>query len=76
MTIHADSTVSVAELNAGELLTATLSPRRHGWLQTLRGEVTVNGQTLQAGDGAAVTEETEVTLAAQAPSEVLWFDLD
>jgi quercetin 2,3-dioxygenase len=76
LTIHADSTVSVADLDAGQSLTTTLRPGRRGWLQTLRGEVTVNGHTLKAGDGAGVTEEREVTLTSTTLSEVLWFDLD
>jgi redox-sensitive bicupin YhaK (pirin superfamily) len=76
LTIHADSTVSVAELADGQSLTATLSPGRRGWLQTLRGGVTVNGQALSTGDGVGVTDEPGVTVTATSPAEVIWFDLD
>ncbi|HUQ70518.1 MAG TPA: pirin family protein, partial [Planctomycetaceae bacterium] len=76
LTIHADSTVSVAELAAGQSLTVALAPSRRGWLQVLRGEVEINGHELVAGDGAGVTEVTDIALTGTAPSEVLWFDLD
>ncbi|MDZ4684472.1 MAG: pirin family protein [Planctomycetaceae bacterium] len=76
LTIHADSTVSVAELAVEQSLTTSLAAGRRGWLQVLRGRVVVNGHELVAGDGAGVTEETDIALTGAAPSQVLWFDLD
>jgi len=35
----------------------------------------MNGTTLAAGDGAAVSDEARLALAASAPSELLLFDL-
>jgi len=41
-----------------------------------RGAVSVNGQELKAGDGAAVSEESKLRIAGNADSsEVLVFDL-
>jgi redox-sensitive bicupin YhaK (pirin superfamily) len=40
-----------------------------------RGQVTVNSTALQPGDGAALSDEAAVDLAARAPAEVLLFDL-
>ena len=50
---------------------------RHAWLQVLRGGLNLNGQTLAAGDGTAVSEESALTIRAGAggPSEVMLFDL-
>jgi redox-sensitive bicupin YhaK (pirin superfamily) len=35
----------------------------------------VNGKTLNAGDGAAISKESKIAVAAAQPSEVLLFDL-
>ena len=45
------------------------------WLQVLRGAVELNGVPLTAGDGAAVSDETQLELHAAANSEVMLFDL-
>lgn len=56
--------------------TWSLDPARHLWLQVVRGQLTLDGQTLEAGDGLAIREESSLTLLAnQADSEVLLFDL-
>jgi redox-sensitive bicupin YhaK (pirin superfamily) len=45
-------------------------------VQVARGAVSVNGETLAEGDGAALAEVDVVTIASQAPdSEVLLFDM-
>jgi hypothetical protein len=76
-TIHQDATVSVAELTPGKSLTYALGGGRHAWLQVIRGEVTVNGRDLSAGDAVALDEEERLDLTAtgSANSEVLLFDL-
>ena len=48
---------------------------RHVWIQVARGSVTVNGELLEEGDGAALTGEVDVVLSAQGAAEVLLFDL-
>jgi redox-sensitive bicupin YhaK (pirin superfamily) len=45
------------------------------WLQVARGEVSVGGQALSAGDGAAVSDDAEITVESKKPSEILLFDL-
>ena len=45
------------------------------WLQVARGTVEVNGQTLNAGDGAAIEDERTITLRGR-DAEVLLFDLN
>lgn len=62
-------------LEAGEVVAHELRAGRAAWLQVARGAATLNGQALVAGDGAAVTDETTLTLAATEPAEVLLFDL-
>lgn len=74
VTIHQDVAIYNAVLGE-EALTHTFGPERHGWLQVARGEVTLNGNTLRAGDGAAISAEPSVTVSG-AGAEVLLFDLN
>ncbi|HEX6591253.1 MAG TPA: pirin family protein [Moraxellaceae bacterium] len=46
-----------------------------GWIQVIKGEITVNGTVLQDGDGAAIRQEEKLELRAQRDSEFLLFDL-
>ncbi len=73
--IHQDVKLSVASLEAGEQITYLLAKGRHAWLQIARGSVTLNGTALKQGDGAAVSQESELTIAAGQAAEVLLFDL-
>jgi hypothetical protein len=73
--IHQDAALSVAKLERGQPVAVNLKKGRHGWVQVARGAVTVNGTALAEGDGAAISNEEKVTIAANAPAEVLFFDL-
>jgi redox-sensitive bicupin YhaK (pirin superfamily) len=70
-----DVRVFVARLEAGCEAQAELAPGRCGFLQVARGSLSLNGQTLQAGDSARVEAEPRLTLHAETASEVLLFDL-
>jgi len=53
-----------------------LQSGRKGWLQIVRGAVTMNGHDLAAGDGAAVAGEPALTVTAKVDAtEILMFDL-
>ena len=75
MRIHQNAYVSLAALDPGQSLKQPLSADRAGWLQVLRGTVEVNGTPLSAGDAGVLEQETELSLSATEPAEVLWFDL-
>lgn len=75
LTIQQDARIYLATLSSDRALSHALPADRHGWLQVLRGSVTLNGQSLEAGDGAAISEETELTIVAQQPAEIMLFDL-
>jgi redox-sensitive bicupin YhaK (pirin superfamily) len=62
-------------LPLGQSLTHSLAPSRYGWLQVARGQITVNGVHLRAGDGAAISEETSLAIQSLEDSEILLFDL-
>jgi len=75
ITIHQDADLYIARLDAGDKAEHSLEAGRHAWVQVARGSVEVNGKPLQAGDGAAISNESLVSVTAQEPSEVLLFDL-
>ena len=45
-------------------------------MHVAEGEVKLNGDTLKAGDAAALSDESRVQLVAAKPSQVLLFDLN
>jgi len=75
VTVHQDLDLLVGNLAKGDAVSHPLRPRRKAWVQVTRGKVSVNGTEIAAGDGAALTDETEVKIAANDNSEVLLFDL-
>lgn len=73
--IHQDVSLYAAALERGATIEHALAPGRHAWLQVVEGDVEVAGQTLHAGDGLAVSEESRVTITGVEPAEILLFDL-
>ncbi|MDB6154508.1 MAG: Pirin domain protein [Chthoniobacteraceae bacterium] len=76
ISIHQDADLWLGKLQSGNRLTHTLEPGRSAWLQVAEGEITLNGQSLSAGDAAAITGETALELGAAKDSQVLLFDLN
>ncbi len=70
-----DARVSVARLDVGREIPVAVPPGRAGYLQVAAGSVALDGRILQAGDGARIEDAVALTLSAQAPSEILFFDL-
>jgi len=81
LTIHQDTRVWGALLGKGEAVAHRLGPGGHAWVQVARGTVLLNGERLQAGDGAAMSGEPLLRLEGAgdggpvAPAEILVFDL-
>jgi redox-sensitive bicupin YhaK (pirin superfamily) len=75
VTIHQDVQVYAAVLEAGQAAAHPLKENRHAWLQVARGTITLNEVELKQGDGARVSRESELRIAADDPAEVLLFDL-
>jgi redox-sensitive bicupin YhaK (pirin superfamily) len=75
LNIHQDVDLYASVLGEGERVTHTLSQGRHAWLQVARGAVSLNGQAVGPGDGAAVSKEQSLAIRADEPSEFLLFDL-
>jgi redox-sensitive bicupin YhaK (pirin superfamily) len=73
--IHQDVDLYAALLAAGESVTHALRPGRHAWLQVARGRCTLNGVALEAGDGAALSDERSLHVTGVGDAELLLFDL-
>ena len=75
--INQDVNVYASVLKGGEAVKQELSDDRHAWLQLISGSLDVNGKRLEAGDGAAISEETALNIKAlEDNSEFLLFDLN
>lgn len=75
MKIHADAALYVGLLDGEEAAILPLNPSRKAYVHLIRGKLTVNGQSLQAGDAAMLADESVLKLAAGQDAEVLVFDL-
>lgn len=76
VTIHQDVDLYAASLQSGETVRHHPRVGRQLWLQVARGGVDLNGHALTAGDGAAITDESDLTLTGTGDrSELLLFDM-
>jgi redox-sensitive bicupin YhaK (pirin superfamily) len=75
VTVHAPCDLWAAMPSPGVEVRHGLARGRQAWVQLARGEATVNGVPLVAGDGAALDDEPEVVLRAKTAAEALLFDL-
>jgi redox-sensitive bicupin YhaK (pirin superfamily) len=75
VTVQQDAKLYDAALANGDEVSYPLGGERHAWLQVIKGAVSVNNTTLQAGDGAAISEENSLEIRANEAAEILLFDL-
>lgn len=72
--IRQDARVMAATLAAGQSVTFAAEPGRHFYLALATGAARVNGLALAARDGAAIKNEPEVAIQADAESEIVLVD--
>jgi len=73
---HQDAILSAGRFDAEQQLSLTLRPDRHLWIQMAKGSLSLNqGQLLNQGDGAALSDEALLELRILQDSELLVFDL-
>ncbi len=75
VSMHQDVRLYVGVVTSGEELQFDIAPGRHAWVQVARGALELNGKRLKQGDGAAVSEEQRLRIAATRDAEILLFDL-
>jgi hypothetical protein len=72
--IRADARVLGATLNAGQATDYTLAPGRKAYLVPAKGVVEVNGERIEARDGAAIEGETALRIQALEDAELVLVD--
>ena len=73
--IGQDAAVYAALLDGEEKVQHELARERRAYVHVARGEVTLNGQRLRAGDGAKIADESILSMSEAHEAEVLLFDL-
>jgi redox-sensitive bicupin YhaK (pirin superfamily) len=73
--IHQDAKIYATLLDENQEVVHTLANGRSAWLQVAAGSVMLNGVELKQGDGAAVSQESNLSITAHKSAEILLFDL-
>lgn len=73
--IQQDLNMYASLLEDGQRVIHEVAPRRHAWLQVVRGTVLVDGSELAEGDGASFSEVPRVAIESVGDSELLLFDI-
>lgn len=73
--INQSASLYIGKLGAGEKLEIRMADNRYGWLQMVKGDLTVNGGDANTSDSLAIEEESLIKIDAQTPCEFLFFDL-
>lgn len=75
VTIHTDTRIYAGLFDGSETAKHTLPLERMAYVHVVRGKITVNGESLSAGDALMLRDESAVALADGQQAEVLVFDL-
>lgn len=75
VTVHQDVRLYRGSLVEGDRVVQELDARRRAWLHVATGIVHLNGDELRAGDGAAISGESSITLETGHQADLLLFDL-
>lgn len=74
--VHQDLKLFASILQQNQNISYSLQSDRHAWLQLIRGQLSVGSSTLSAGDGLAISEESNLAIqATHDEAEFLLFDL-
>lgn len=73
--LYADGAVFAGLVKAGQTIRHPLAAGRAAYLVAATGRVTVNGIQVNTRDGVTVTDETEITIAADADAEIVLVDI-
>jgi quercetin 2,3-dioxygenase len=73
--VHQDASIYASILDGADRVTYAMNPARGAYIHVARGQLTVNGVELVAGDALKVSGQDTVTLEKATAAEVLLFDL-
>ena len=76
LSIHQDTSIYVSILQKDDRVTYEIKQNRGIWVQVTKGQISVNDNLLEAGDGASITQNDSVSIVGiENQSEFLLFDL-
>lgn len=75
LTIHQDVNLYEAELDAAQQIGVSLDESRRGFLQVVRGAVTLDDEELVAGDAVTIEGQRDIQLHATQDTRLLFFDM-
>jgi redox-sensitive bicupin YhaK (pirin superfamily) len=75
LALEQDVQIYSTYVDSGNHISHALVKKRSAWLHVVNGRISLNGLDLSTGDGAGLTDETNVSFLAERPSEILLFDL-
>jgi len=75
VSVNQDVSLFAGIIESGDQVNYAIDETRYGWLQIARGAVEVNGERAQQGDGVVIVAESNLSIVATEPAEVLLFDL-
>jgi redox-sensitive bicupin YhaK (pirin superfamily) len=73
--VHQDASVHVSSLEAGTEVGHPIGPGRGAYAYLIEGAATFNGERLATGDALKVTDEAQLTIRADEPSELILVDV-
>lgn len=73
--LHQNARIYVSRLDAGNSVSFSSAEGRGIWIQVATGKLKVNDESLREGDGAAIVNETNLSITAVQDGEILLFDL-
>jgi quercetin 2,3-dioxygenase len=73
--VHQDASVHVGALDPGSEVSHRLGDGRGAYLYIIEGAVTLDGEPMTTGDAAKVTDQPELTIRADEPSELILVDV-
>jgi quercetin 2,3-dioxygenase len=77
VTVHQDVALYASILAKSEAVSHNVNENRHVWIQVVKGSLEINDEFLNAGDGAAVSDEKLLQIKAlEDETEFLLFDLN
>ena len=75
VTIHQKVDLYASVLEAGTELTHSTDNTQKVFVQVISGDLTINDETLAAGDGVQIRDESSVSIVAISDAEILLFDM-
>ena len=73
--IYQDARMYAGRFNGDQATSLPLDDGRRAWVQVVKGSLSVNGQTLQKGDGAGFEDLSNLEIHDGDNAEILVFDL-